>query len=211
MIFANRNEAGKKLAIKIEQAGYGDNAVVFALVRGGIVIGQEVSQYLKAPLDIILVRKIGFPGFDEYAIGAIAENDPPILNYSEVQYIESDKIEQIVHKERETIISRHKTYLNKTERISASGKTAIIVDDGIATGYTMQAAVQYIAKQRPKKIVVGVPVAAADSVQDIKNKVEKVIVVDDPVNFGGAVGAHYKSFSQITDKQVIDILKSRQF
>jgi putative phosphoribosyl transferase len=205
MIFSDRTEAGIKLAEMLST--YQGKSVVFALPRGGLPVAAEVAKRLSAPLDLILVRKIGHPGWEEYAIGAVAENAEPVWNITEKNAVRQDWLDEKVKAEQAENKRRRKTYFPKGySSPSVKGRTAIIVDDGIATGLTMQAAVKSIQAREPDRIVVAVPVAPTDTVAILTTMTDEVLVIDDPNNFSGAVGAHYIHFPQLEDEKVIEIL-----
>lgn len=207
-MFADRKEAGKKLAEKL--AAYrGKSAVVLALPRGGVVLGYEVAKALKLPLDIIAVRKIGHPNDPEYAIGAVGEYGNPIMHEAEGAAIDQQWLSEETARQREEAQRRSRVYRGDKEAVNLEGKIAIIVDDGIATGFTMRIAVRSIKAQKPGKIVVAVPVAPPDSLRLLKEEgADEIIVLVPPEEFMGAVGAHYKQFEQVEDAEVIKLLRS---
>lgn len=208
MIFKNRQEAGKKLArllLKYE----GHDTVVLALPRGGVVVGYEVARCLKAPLDIVVPRKIGAPGNSEYAIGAIAENGDGVFNPREVESLDSEWLSEEIAKEKKEAARRLRLYRGQQKERNLENKNVILVDDGIATGYTMRAAVKYIKSKNPRKIIVAVPHGAKDSVENIKKEVDEVIVVEIP-EWYGAVGSFYQEFQQTTDEEVVALLKKNK-
>jgi predicted phosphoribosyltransferase len=206
MWFIDRVDAGKQLAAKLGK--YRGRAVVYALPRGGVVVGAEIAKELEVPLDLILVRKIGHPVNPEYAIGAVAEGGEPVYNKAERQAVDEDWLRAVLREEKAENERRRQQYFPddyKTPNIR--DKVAILTDDGIATGLTMEAAVEALVAHRPKKIVVAVPVAPADSVDHLKTITDEVIVLDNTNNFRGAVGAHYQNFPQVDDGEVIEILE----
>ncbi len=206
MQFIDRVEAGRQLAKKL--AKYRGRAVVYALPRGGVVVAAEVARELEAPLDLILVRKIGHPAWAEYAICAVAEGGEPVCNPAERANTSEAWFQATLREARHENQRRRWEYFPKGYKApEVKNKVAILVDDGIATGLTMEAAVAAIKKRQPKKIVVAVPVAPSDSVEELKALADEVIVLDDPANFRGAVGAHYQNFPQIEDQEVIEALE----
>lgn len=207
MSYVNRQDAGKQLA-KVLRPFKSDNVVVLALPRGGIVLGAEVARELKAPLGLVLVRKIGHPAYSEYAIGAVAEGDKPVYNRQEVAAIDEHWLKQAEAAAHELIEHRRKLYYGEDFRPpEVTGKVVILVDDGIATGLTMEAAVRAIQNKQPKRVIVAVPVAAPESVGALETIADEVIVLDKPENFGGAVGAHYQEFDQVNDEEVRALLR----
>lgn len=205
-MFIDRQDAGKKLAEKI--AHYtGTDAVVFALPRGGVVIGAEVAQALALPLDIIAVRKIGHPFTPEYAIGIVDEHGAAILNETETKAVDQGWLAR--ETEAQKMEAKRRSVLYRGGRASGiiTGKTAIIVDDGIATGLTMRLAVRAIKQQNAKKIVVAVPVAPPDSIKMLKDEgADEVIVIEPPKDYLGAVGIHYVQFEQVEDDEVVKLM-----
>jgi predicted phosphoribosyltransferase len=211
MIFVNRFDAGTKLGKLLSALlTKDDKPIVYALVRGGAVVGDAVAEVLNAPFDVVLVSKIGHPSWPEYAIGAIAGNDEPVYNQAEIEQLNQLDVAGIVARERNTIAERQVIYFNTHKPISARNKTAIIVDDGIATGLTARAALKNIMHQSPKQIIIAIPVGADDSIEELKKLVDKVVVVDDPAHFAGAVSRHYQSFDQVSDAEVIKLLNKHQ-
>lgn len=202
--FSDRREAGQLLADKLQS--YGKYAVVFALPRGGVEIGVEVSAELGTPLELVIARKIGHPLNPEYAIGAVTESGPVIWNEAETAALDKLWLEQQEAEQRAEARRRREKYLAGHQPISAIGKTAIVVDDGIATGLTMRAAVDEIKQHKPSKIVVAVPCAPRDAVEELRESVDDVIVLTNPDTFVGAVGSYYEHFPQLDDEDVLALL-----
>lgn len=203
MRFADRAEAGQELARKLLK--YSGRSVVFALPRGGIVPAYEVARELGVPLNLILVKKIGHPYNPEYALCALAEGGEPVC--SERSAVDDKWLENALADARRENERRRRDYFSTDFKPpKVAGKTVIVVDDGIATGLTMEAAIQAIRRQKPSKVVVAVPVAPQDSVSTLRRVADEVIVLDDPENFAGAVGAHYIRFPQVEDDEVIVLL-----
>ena len=209
-MFKDRVEAGRKLAEALAALGTFENPIVLALPRGGVPVGYEIARRLKAPLDVIIVRKLGAPFNEEFAIGALVEGDPErvVLNEEAIWRLGVDKeyLDTVVAKERDELHRRQRLYRGSdTPLKDLAGKTVILVDDGIATGYTMKAALAAIREQNPAKIVVAVPVAPADVIPEMRRLADEVVVLDVPEPFW-AVGAHYERFDQTSDEEVIDLL-----
>lgn len=204
MKFADRRAAGKLLAEKLQT--YHSQAVVYALPRGGVETGIEVARALDAPLDLIISRKIGHPVSPEYAICAVTETGPLICNETERVRVGSTWIDQAEANERAEAKRRREKYLAGHQPVSAKGKIAIVVDDGIATGLTMEAAVADLKKMEPQKIIVAVPAAPREAVDALQAVTDEVIVLEDPDSYRGAVGSYYEDFPQLTDQEVIDLL-----
>ncbi len=205
--FIDRGDAGRRLAQKLLKYK-GDNAVVYALPRGGVVTGYEIAKELNLPLDIIPVRKIGHPNAPEYAIGAVDEKGETILNKTETGMVDQIWLKEEIERGRAEAARRGVAYREGKPPLSASGKTAIIIDDGIATGLTMRLAVRAMKSSHPKKIVVAVPVAPAESISELKKEgADEITTLLRPEEFLGSVGAHYESFEQTEDKEVIRLMR----
>ncbi|MBI5077983.1 MAG: phosphoribosyl transferase [Candidatus Yonathbacteria bacterium] len=204
-VFKNRTEAGKKLAALLVNYK-GSNAIVLALPRGGVVIGKEIARELNLPLDIIVTRKIGAPGNDEYAIGAIDILGNGVFGTGEKELVDKKWLENKITAEKKEAERRWVAYRTGRGSLDLKGKTVIIVDDGIATGLTMQAAALYAKQIGAEKIVVAIPVASSESVRNIKNMAE-VRVLETPLFFS-AVGEWYEDFPQVSDQEVVAALSS---
>jgi predicted phosphoribosyltransferase len=204
MIFEDRVDAGRKLADAL--ASYqGDDVVVYALPRGGVVLGAEIARRLKAPLDLMIVRKVGHPNSPEYAIAAVAEDGHSVVNPVEVDSIDRRWFDAHVRLEQEEARRRRQLYMHGRAPIPATGKVAILVDDGLATGLTMFAAVQEVRHSQPRKIVVAVPVAPPQTVERLKEVAEDVVALYVTSHFG-AIGAFYYRFDQVSDEEVIELM-----
>ena len=204
-MFRDRNDAGRQLAEKLAKYR-GQNAVVLALPRGGVVIGREIAQTLGLPLDIAVVRKIGHPLSPEYAIGAVDDSGAIILNDAETESVSQAWLADEIEREKKEAERRVKAYRGGRKPIPISGKTALIVDDGIATGLSMRLVVRSLRAQNPARIVVAVPVASAEAVESLRKEADEVITLEPPEEFLGAVGAHYIEFEQVEDAEVIRLL-----
>ncbi len=207
MTFADRVEAGQKLAERLsEYAGRAD-VRLFALPRGGAVVGAEVAKTLKLPLDLIITRKIGAPDNEEYAVGALAETGEVVWNPKELKSYGEAALRPTVEREQSEAKRRIETYRGGRKLPNLKGKTAIIVDDGVATGYTMRAAVAAARHQHAATIVVAVPHGAMDSLRTLAKEVDTIIALHRPLVYG-AVGAYYSIFGQTTDVEVQKIMKT---
>lgn len=207
MLFLDRKEAGRLLADELEK--YQDeDVIVYALPRGGVPLGVEIAKKLKAPLDLIISKKIGHPFNKEYAIGALAEEGEPILNQAERQGLNDMWLKGEVNRLRKEIKRRRETYLGPVATQSVEGKTAIIVDDGIATGFTMFVSIEELKKRKPKKIIVAIPVTPEDTANMLDEMVDEVVALERTSHYLGAVGAYYVNFNQVEDEEVIALLKS---
>ncbi len=208
MTFTSRHEAGLELA-KALRNYRGTDTVVVALPRGGVVVGAVVAKFLRAPLGVQLVSRIGHPAYPEYAIGAVTPDCEPVFRQEEIQNINKEWLEEAITSARTVMKMRRELYADESFHMpSLSGRTAILIDDGMATGLTMEAALQAVKQHYPARIVVAVPVASNESVSVMKGYADEVIVLDDPAAFRLAVGSHYQSFPEVTDEQVRLILRS---
>ena len=209
MIYIDRQDAGKQLATKLlELREVSKDVVVLALPRGGVVLGYEVAKALVAPLGIVLVRKIGHPYSSEYAIGAVAENGVSVYDASEVRLIDRLWLRDAEVAAQRVIAQRKIEYYGRDLRpVAIKGKTAIVIDDGIATGLTMRAAIESVRKCQPKKLIVAVPIGPKDVVRNLKKLADKIVVLESPEDFMGAIGAYYKNFEQVSDEEVKSLLK----
>ena len=206
--FNNRSEAGRFLAQKLEEYTNNPNAVVLALPRGGVPVAFEVASALKAPLDIFVVRKLGVPGYDELAMGAIATGGTRILNSRVVDYLDisDETIEAVATREQRELERRERLYRGARPALDVRGRTVIIVDDGMATGSTMRAAVRALKQQQPKKIIVAVPVGARETCDSFAKEVDTMCVCAiTPEPFDG-VGLWYRDFKQTSDEEVRQLL-----
>ena len=207
MRFRDRADAGKQLAQALKKYQRQDG-VVYALPRGGVVLGAIVACALDMPLDLLIPRKIGHPLQPEYAICAIVENGELVCNQQEVARVDPSWFEQVVAAERHEARRRRESYLGGREPAPVEGKTAIVVDDGIATGLTMEVAIRDVKRRQPAHLVVAVPVAPPDTVERLSREVDDFIVLDRARYFLGAIGAYYDRFDQVTDEEVIALLRS---
>jgi len=207
MVFVNREEAGKQLAERLMKYKNKD-VIVIAIPRGGVVIGYEVAKALGKPLDITIPRKIGAPDNPELAIGAISEDgskfyDDFLIN---VLGVKEEYLRAKEKEEMEEIKDRMRRLRGDRKISKLSDKIVILVDDGLATGYTAKAAINSIKKRGPKKIVLGVPIAPRETVEELKHMVDEVVVLEIPDYFY-AVGQGYADFSQVTDEEVKELLE----
>ena len=201
-MFKNRNDAGEKLAERLWQYK-NTNAIVFALPRGGVPIGYYIAKHYNLPLELLLTKKIGHPLNEEVAIGAVSLEDYII---DERHNIPESYIENEIKRIRASLEERYKKFMGDRKPVDVEGKIVIIVDDGIATGNTLLAAIGMIRQKHPKKIVVAVPVAPREMAEKIKNQVDDFICLHEAEDFYG-VGQYYLDFSQVSDEEVIQLLK----
>ena len=203
-LYANRREAGRELGAQL--GAYRGRSVVYALPRGGVETAVEVARALEAPLGLVIARKIGHPGNPEYAVCAVTETGPLICDELEAASLKASWLKQAEVAERAEAARRRKVYELGRKRISPAGRIAVVVDDGIATGLTMQAAVAALRTRRPDKLIVAVPAAPRDAINDLAEVVDMSVVLEDPDTYLGAVGSYYADFPQLTDDDVIALL-----
>ncbi|HXW71448.1 MAG TPA: phosphoribosyltransferase [Methylocella sp.] len=208
MHFRNRADAGRGLAARL--AVYrGQNAVLLALPRGGVPVAAEIAQEIGAPIDLILVRKIGVPSQPELAMGAIVDGDSPLVVRNEdviaLTGVEEEEFAAVRDREFAEIERRRQVYLGDRARIPVKDRIAIVVDDGVATGATTRAALQATRMREPKKLILAVPVGPADTIAAMQDEADEVICLETPRGFG-AIGFFYSDFRQTTDEEVIAIL-----
>jgi len=208
MIYRNRSEAGKELATKLSTYNDRDDVLVLALPRGGVPVAFEVAQALNAPLDVFLVRKLGVPGHEELAMGAIATGGVRVLNDDVVDYLKIPDavIDSVASEESKELKRRELAYRGNRPEPDVKGKTVILIDDGLATGSTIRAAAQALRQQDPARIVVAVPVSAPETCDEYRIGVDEIICAATPDPFWG-VGLWYDDFSQTTDEEVHDLLE----
>ena len=208
-IFRDRRDAGQFLAKRLTKYRNRDDVVVLALPRGGVPVAYEVAKALNAPLDVFLVRKLGVPGFEEYAMGAIASGGIRVLNEALVSELDIplDVVDEVTAREFTELERQERLYRGARNPLDVTGQTVIIVDDGMATGSTMRAAVRALRKKGPKKIVIAVPVGEREVCNSFKHEVDTVAIcamMPEPFN---AVGVFYRNFPQTTDAEVQVLLR----
>ena len=210
MLFRDRVDAGRQLAARLAHYADRDDVLVLALPRGGVPVGYEVAEALAAPLDVFLVRKLGVPGQEELAMGAIASGGVRVLNESVVNLLnlsEAD-IAPIESAERRELDRREREYRTGRPPLDVRGKIVILVDDGLATGSTMRAAVAALKRMGPARVIVAVPVGARETCEELENEADEAICAREPEPFH-AVGIWYEDFAQTTDEEVRDLLARR--
>jgi predicted phosphoribosyltransferase len=204
--FANRREAGQYLAQRLLAYRDDPDVVVLALPRGGVPVGFEVARALHAPLDVFIVRKLGLPGHEEFAMGAIATGDVMVMNPDvPIDNVPKPLLDTVVARERSELDRRERRYRGERPPLGLAGRVAILVDDGLATGSTMLAAATAVRRQHPKKIVVAVPVAAPETCESLRRVVDEVVCAQTPRPFL-AVGTWYDDFGQTSDEEVHALL-----
>jgi predicted phosphoribosyltransferase len=205
--FRDRREAGQLLATKLTAYANRPEVLVLALPRGGVPVAYEVARALGSPMDIFLVRKLGIPGYEELAMGAIATGGVRVLNEDLVSglHIPDYIIDEVAASEQQELMRRERLYRGDRPAPNVRGRTVILVDDGLATGATMLAAVKALRQQQPARIVVAVPTAAPETCEQLRTKADDVICAITPEPFH-AVGLWYEDFSQTTDEEVRELL-----
>lgn len=205
--FRDRHEAGRLLGDLLAPEVEGEDVVVLALPRGGVEVGYEVASRLDAPLDVLLVRKLGVPWQPELAFGAIATGDVVVINQDHVNAlgIHQGLIRDVVKRERQELERRERLYREDRKPVRLTGKTVVVVDDGIATGSTVRAALESLAKRGVARRIVACPVAAAETVSGLEDEADLVLCLETPSNFF-AVGAWYEDFQPVSDDEVRRLL-----
>jgi len=207
-LFHDRTDAGRQLAVRLERYK-GQEAAVFALPRGGVPVAAPIAAALRAPLDLVLARKIGMPGQPELAMGAVADGGSPVVVRNEdviaMAGVGEAEFDAACRRELAEIERRRRRYLGARRRSEAEGKVAIVVDDGVATGATTRAALRAIRARRPKTLVLAVPVAPPDTLDALQGEADETICLEVHAAFG-AIGYFYADFHQLDDDEVIAIL-----
>jgi putative phosphoribosyl transferase len=209
--FANRTEAGRALAQRLLDAALVPPLVVLALPRGGVPVAAEVARALGAPLDLLLVRKIGAPWQPELAVAALVDGDPPDIVVDETTSrmcgVDRDYIDRQAGLEMREIERRRRIYLAGRAAVPVAGATVIVIDDGVATGTTIRAAMKALRRRHPARLVLAVPVAPADTVAELCAEADEVICLAQPEPFH-AIGLHYGDFHQVSDDEVLAALRA---
>ena len=208
MIFRDRTDAGRQLGARLARYADRSDVLVLALPRGGVPVAYEVAKQLGAPLDVFLVRKLGVPGYEELAMGAIASGGVRVINEDVVRYMDipGEVIDLVAAGEQQEMERRERAYRDDRPLPEVKDRVLILVDDGLATGSSMRAAAQALRKQQPARIVVAVPVSAAQTCDEFRGEVDEVVCVNTPEPFQG-VGLWYEDFSQTTDEEVRELLE----
>lgn len=210
MLYKDRSDAGRKLALKLSHYKGRDNVIVLALPRGGVVVGYEISVVLNCPLDVLIIRKIGFPGQPELAVGAVSETGTVALNNGIISgyNVTEDYINKEISRQKEEIRRRVTLYRGGAGIPPLNGRVIILVDDGVATGATMKSAISTLRKEKIERLVVGLPVASMEAEDQIGNMADEWVCLATPRDFV-AVGNHYQDFTQVSDEEVVELLKQR--
>ena len=207
MIFEDRRHAGRLLASRLKQYGSRKDVVVLGLPRGGIPVAFEVARALAAPLDVFVVRKLGVPNCEELAMGAIASGGVRILNEELIRRlrVSAERVDEVSEREGAELARRERAYRDHRPAVPVEDRTVILVDDGLATGFSMRAAVQSVRRLKPARIVVAVPTAPPGTCEEFKELADECVCVSTPAGFE-AVGQFYQDFGQTTDEEVRDLL-----
>ncbi len=207
-IFKDRRDAGRLLAHRLKYYTQKTNCWILALPRGGVPVAHEISNVLEIPYDIFLARKLGIPGNEELAMGALAEGGFSILDDHRIALagVDEEQIQKIIARERAEMNRRMAIYRGARKPPEIKDKTIVLVDDGIATGLTMKAVIKALKNQEPSKIIVAAPVASPQAIKEIKGEVDQIICLSIPQEFTG-VGQSYRQFNQLTDEEVIAYLR----
>jgi len=208
MIFRDRRDAGRQLAARLRRYADRSDALVLALPRGGVPVAYEVAKELNAPLDVFLVRKLGVPGYEELAMGAIASGGVRVLNEDIVNYlrISDEVIDAVAAREQRELERRARAYRGDRPPPDVKDRVVILIDDGLATGSTMRAAASSLRLQEPGRIVVAVPVSSRETCDEFRGEVDEIVCAVTPEHFQG-VGLWYEDFSQTSDEEVRELLK----
>jgi predicted phosphoribosyltransferase len=207
MLFHDRIDAGRQLAEQLQRYADRPDVIVLALPRGGVPVGYEVARELNVPLDVFLVRKLGVPGHEELAMGAIASGGVRVLNEDSIRYLGIPEawVDEVAAREERELRRREEAYRDDRPEPDVRGKTVILVDDGLATGSTMRAAVAAVRQLGPARVVVAVPVGAPETCGEFRREADDVVCAREPEPFY-AVGAWYEDFSQTSDEEVRELL-----
>jgi len=206
-LYRNRRDAGEKLAEALEDLRGKPDLLVLALPRGGVPVAEPVARRLGAPLDVYVVRKIGFPGHEELAMGAVASGGVVLVSPALVERVPEEEFHWALERAVRELRERERLYRGDRPPPEVAGRTVVLVDDGLATGVTMRAAVEAHRRQGPREIVVAVPIASPESCQDLAREVDRIVCAATPEPFH-AVGLWYDDFSPTSDEEVQEILRS---
>lgn len=205
--FRDRRHAGRVLADKLAHLRGRPGLLVLALPRGGVAVGYEVARALQAPLDVFVVRKLGFPGHEEYAMGAIASGGVRVMNPQAGIEVSPEDVARVVAREQNELVRRELLYRNNRPAVPLRGRDVVVVDDGLATGSTMRAALLAIRQQHPSRLTVAVPVGAAETCEQLRSDADEVVCAAMPTPFR-AVGLWYDDFPQASDDEVRTLLEA---
>ena len=207
MVFQNREEAGRRLAVELMRYREDPDGVILALPRGGVAVGYQLSLALHLPLDVFITRKLGAPDNPEYALGAVGETGTVYLNPTAVAefYLSRAEVQDLVKGQQKEIVRRQNLYRQGRKMPTVTDRTVILVDDGIATGSTFFASVEAIRHLKPRRLIGAIPVGPVDTIAEGRKRVDELVVLATPVPFW-AVGNHYVDFTQVDDRDVVEYL-----
>lgn len=208
MVFGDRVDAGRRLADKLKAYAKREDVIVLGIPRGGVPVASEVATALDAPLDVFVSRKLGVPGQEELAFGAVATGGVRVLDQELIDAvgISKEEIEQITQRVRAEVERRERVYRGSRPPLELQGKTVVLIDDGIATGASMRAAINALRQMKPARIVVAVPVAPLSTCHRLRSEVDELVCVHMPESFY-AIGQFYADFSQVADEEVTDLIR----
>lgn len=209
-MFEDRVEAGRMLT-QLLMRYKNDDSIIFTLPRGGVVVGYEIAKEMDIPLDVLISRKIGAPSNPEFGIGAVSEGNVVLLNDQVIKSLDisKDKLEELIDIEREEVKRRIKLYRNNRPVIPTYLKTVILVDDGLATGVTAEAAIESIKKLKPKQIIFASPICSYQTSKILAKEVDSVVCIMTPHDLE-AIGNYYRNFSQVSEEEVLEIIKQNR-
>lgn len=209
MLFKNRHDAGRRLANRLLKYKNDKDVIVLAIPRGGVEVGHEIAEILNVKLDVIVTKKIGMPGDEEFAIGSVAPDKSYSVNerITEVYSLSGNKIKEMAGEIGKEIERRYRAYKGAYRLQNLKNKIVILADDGIATGFTTKAAIEFIRRQKPKKIILAAPVAPKDTIEEMKEIADEVICLNPSDNFY-SISQFYADFPQLEDKEVKKYLKN---
>lgn len=208
MLFKDRTDAAEQLVRNLEP--YADkDCIVYALPRGGVVLGAVISRQLNAPLDLLTPRKVGHPHQPEFAIAAVTAEGTIVTTDSEQGVVDEGWLKTEILAQQAEARRRRQAYLGDRQYTDIGGRTAIIVDDGVATGLTLKAAIKDLFRHSPAEIIVAVPVIPSDVAEEIEHMVDRIVALDIPQHYAGAVSAYYNDFGQVSDEEVARILSEQ--
>lgn len=205
--YLDRQEAGRVLAHALDHLRGRGGLLVLALPRGGVPVGWEVALELGAPLDVLIVRKLGHPHHEEYAMGAIASGGIRVMNPDASAYVRAADLERVVQREQAELARRERAYRGEAPPLQFAGRVVVLVDDGLATGATMRAAARAVRQQQPAWLCIAVPVGAPETCDSLRAEADEVVCPAQPIPFR-AVGLWYRAFPQTSDEEVHDLLEA---
>lgn len=208
-MFRDRKESGQLLAKRLRRYAGSENAIVLGLPRGGVVTAFEVATALDLPLDVLVVRKLGAPGYPELAMGAVTRGGVRVLNEDVIRQLHVSKaeIDAVAEREELEVARRELLFRDNRPPLDIRGRTVIVVDDGLATGSTMFAAVRLLQSRNPARIVIAIPVAPVETVERLRREVQELVCLMMPPSFN-AVGEWYADFAQVRDDEVVELLRA---